>query len=410
VTHRARVQREAVAAIQAAGGRVFYDWDVTYVRNPTLGPVPRMNPSGRPRWPKWLVDRLGVDYFGDVRMVLSLGRRDTDAVVAHVGRLGRLASLSFTETGDPLTDAGLAHLRGSTELGSIVFGRNPRLTRSGFENLKSLHRLERLACDFLPLTDDDLIPLGHLKSLVSMRTGSPRITDAGLSHLSGLVNLRDLHLDDAQVTGAGLRHLRRMTGLKALYLSRTHVETLEPMRELAGLMVLSLDGTPIDDAGLGQARGLARLTLLNLDGTRVTDAGLARLANLPRLEVLSLGNTDVTGPGLARLAALPALNSLRLHGTRINDAGLAHLAGFTSLTILDLADTDVTDAGLARLTGLKNLTNLRLGGTGVTDAGVAAFMVARPGVRVSRWSAGTTRGSRPAGAAGTAKSGIGPPR
>src|SRR5262249_9079810 len=58
VVHRARVQREAVAAIRQAGGRVFYDWE----QIPTRGlyrDVLRPNPNGRPGWPKWLVDHLG---------------------------------------------------------------------------------------------------------------------------------------------------------------------------------------------------------------------------------------------------------------------------------------------------------------------------------------------------------------
>jgi hypothetical protein len=59
IVHRARVQREAVAAIHRANGFTWYDWRV--VENGGLSVSP-----GTPRGPRWLVDALGVDYFGSV--------------------------------------------------------------------------------------------------------------------------------------------------------------------------------------------------------------------------------------------------------------------------------------------------------------------------------------------------------
>src|SRR4051812_28040454 len=54
---RAWLQRELVAEIRATGGWVAYDFQ--------LGP----HGSGEPSAPKWLVDRLGVDFFGEIRDV-----------------------------------------------------------------------------------------------------------------------------------------------------------------------------------------------------------------------------------------------------------------------------------------------------------------------------------------------------
>src|SRR5262245_38733013 len=60
VAHRARVQREAVAAIQKAGGRVWYEpWDYKNGRPST---------SGKPPLPSWLVDLGGIDCFGTVQI------------------------------------------------------------------------------------------------------------------------------------------------------------------------------------------------------------------------------------------------------------------------------------------------------------------------------------------------------
>ena len=52
----AHIQREAVAAIRLAGGSVRYHWDKRHARNASL--------FAKPWWPKWLVNQLGVDYFG----------------------------------------------------------------------------------------------------------------------------------------------------------------------------------------------------------------------------------------------------------------------------------------------------------------------------------------------------------
>ena len=94
----ASVQRRAVAAIYQAGGWVVYDtvWDE------------HLN-SARwtPRWPKWLTDRLGIDYFGNVVFV-NLHDRGTDDVLVQVGRLTHLKQLH--RPGIQVTDAGLAHL------------------------------------------------------------------------------------------------------------------------------------------------------------------------------------------------------------------------------------------------------------------------------------------------------------
>lgn len=53
VVNRARVQREAVAAIRRAGGQVRYDEKfLSYDKE-----------LGGPSWKKWLVVHLGIDYF-----------------------------------------------------------------------------------------------------------------------------------------------------------------------------------------------------------------------------------------------------------------------------------------------------------------------------------------------------------
>ena len=71
VAHPERPRRtvpDAVAAITKVGGAAFYDWQFE-------GSQFRLKKGSNiisdevPRWPKWLVDRLGVDSFGAVTNV-----------------------------------------------------------------------------------------------------------------------------------------------------------------------------------------------------------------------------------------------------------------------------------------------------------------------------------------------------
>jgi hypothetical protein len=100
VVRRAQVQRDVVLAIQRAGASAGYEWEF---KDGVL------KKNGKPWWPKWLVDRFGVDYFGSVTVVYNC-KTAADAEMAHVGRLSQLEPLYLFN--QPVSDAGLAHLEG----------------------------------------------------------------------------------------------------------------------------------------------------------------------------------------------------------------------------------------------------------------------------------------------------------
>ena len=63
-----QVQRDAVDAVKKAQGFVIYDLDLTN-SGPNPSPdswVPEWLGGGKSWAPKWLIDRVGVDYFGTV--------------------------------------------------------------------------------------------------------------------------------------------------------------------------------------------------------------------------------------------------------------------------------------------------------------------------------------------------------
>ena len=141
----ARIQREAVVAIEEAGGSVKYDWEWSNGKS---------IPGGKPWSPRWLVDLIGIDYFGHVTAVVffELGMTKqsgfdllNDTVIVQVGRLTELERLDLY--GSPITEAGVG---------------------------------QRFA----------------------------NVTDAGLVHLKGLANVSSLNLMGAKITDTGLLHLK----------------------------------------------------------------------------------------------------------------------------------------------------------------------------------------------------------
>lgn len=200
LVHRAHQQRDAVAAIQRAGGYVEYDWQFR-------GGVPVSN--GAPQYPRWIVDGVGVDYFSNVVSVFLEGEV-SDAEMAHVGHLGRLERL--TMEGSTVTDAMLAHLVGLTRLNTLELN-GTQVGDAGLARLKALTSLEILSLGGTRTSDSGMAHLAGLTRLESLNLVYTRVGDSGLAHLKGLKSLRLLFLG-GRVSDAGLVHLTGLTGLR----------------------------------------------------------------------------------------------------------------------------------------------------------------------------------------------------
>jgi hypothetical protein len=150
--HTVRTQQAAVRAIKEAGGSVSYDWEWGNY-DPNISST-----MGKSRAPKWLSDRLGVDYVANVThasLVPGRGnkRKADDQTLESVGRLSHLESLWLN--GTAVTDAGMVHLKGMSRLSDLTLG-------------------------------------------------AVGVTDAGLAQLTGLSNLRTLHVTGSRVTDTGV--------------------------------------------------------------------------------------------------------------------------------------------------------------------------------------------------------------
>lgn len=142
VVHSARVQRDAVAAIRELGGTVTYDWERKDGRSV---------PNGRPWAPRWLLDRVGIDYFGHVTQVRVVATHElSDADLIHISHLSQLEELDLHRS--PITDARLSYLEGLADLQSLTLFHTDVGDR-GLVHLRRLNRLRTLSVENTKVTN-----------------------------------------------------------------------------------------------------------------------------------------------------------------------------------------------------------------------------------------------------------------
>jgi Leucine rich repeat/Leucine Rich repeat len=258
---QARLQREAVRAIEDAGGFVWYDWQW---KNGNV--VPHAKPPRPGRLASFLRDHSP----GTVVSILVPDESRAAGLLVHVGQLRGLEELDFSQSTSP---------------------RQRLLSLWGSRGEQALETLRMM------------------------------VTDAGVAHLAGLTKLRVLNLSGTDVGDAGLSHLSRLTNLRELRLSATSVTSggLAHLRGLTNLQMIDLSGTSITDAGLVHLSGLKGLRVLDLSNTRITDAGLVYLEGLTGLQTLDLSDTGISKSAAVHLKKLTCLRSLDLLGTEADD-------------------------------------------------------------------------------------------
>jgi len=142
-----------------------------------------------------------------------------DAAIAEIEKLG--SRLSFDEespdraiievyfSGTEVTDAGLEHVEGLTEL-QLLDLHGTQVTDAGLEHLKGLTSLKELDLSATQVTDAGLAEhLNGLTNLKRLLLHGTQVSDIGLEHLRGLTNLQELWLDDTQVSDEGVKKLQQ---------------------------------------------------------------------------------------------------------------------------------------------------------------------------------------------------------
>ncbi len=128
----ARIQREAVAAIERAGGCVRYNWE--YVVWDASYPNARYEQLHEKSWaPAWLVNVVGVDFFGHVTEVwIQVRPSDARTVNAAIGQLTALRTLELGL--GHVTDVELEQLKTLTSLAKLNLS-GTQVTDAGVKEL-----------------------------------------------------------------------------------------------------------------------------------------------------------------------------------------------------------------------------------------------------------------------------------
>ena len=229
IVHRARVQHDVVAAIQAAGGYALYDWifkngqPTTNVRawsNPGQQRASTL-PVQRPAtWsPNSLERRIGVDYLHDVTYVY-MPNSSSGAIMAGIGQLDRLETLMLA--GSRVSDDELSHLSALTNLQALDLS-GTGISDKGLNHLKGLKRLKSLSLVQTKVSDAGMLYLQSLSDLEELNLHRTKITDAGLVHLRGLRSLKKLNLQMTGITDAGLENLKGLTNLELVFLRNAKI-------------------------------------------------------------------------------------------------------------------------------------------------------------------------------------------
>jgi hypothetical protein len=193
---RARRQRAAIAAIEAAGGRIYFDWQMAY--------DPVTNASIGPRGPAWLRRLVGDDLFQRVHFAFV-----DAAVSSHLRDLPGLTGLIVY---DSLTDEHLADIGQVTSLRTLEFIASQGMTDAGLVELADLRSLSGLVIDDMTISDATMSQLAAFTALESLdlKNCPCQISDRGLARLGALPKLKEVSIGDCSgVTPGGLRQLMR---------------------------------------------------------------------------------------------------------------------------------------------------------------------------------------------------------
>jgi internalin A len=208
VIHRAKVQRDAVAAIKRVGGHIGYSWQRS--KGTWVFPLPKSP------WPDWVRGKLGPDFFDSVTYVYLQGEQCDDESLQATCRLPWLEELTVLNTS--VTDAGAEDLRQLKNLRTLDLRLN-RITSQPLQHIEDMSELRELTLSMklfpIPARDEDMAFLKRLAKLENLNLYSANLNDAWLVYLDGLANLKSLHVTDTAMTAEGLDHLNRHSSLTA---------------------------------------------------------------------------------------------------------------------------------------------------------------------------------------------------
>lgn len=235
------------------------------------------------------------------------------AFFEHLGHITTLESLNVIAT--QFNDEWMPPIAKLTNLKTLRFTNNGKLTDAGMEQLAGLKNLEQFSFVGTQITGKAYAKFEGFTKLVRVSHRGSSIDDEGLQQLCDhLPNLESISLAHAKFTDVGAPHLAKLTKLKGLELG-TSKATPQTLAHIASL--------PLDYLQLGEGfdsiecipliKGIATLRRLTLTNAQaLTDTDLKIVASLTQLEHLELGKLPLPDERIVTLKDFTFLKSMRL--------------------------------------------------------------------------------------------------
>ena len=301
----------------------------------------------------------------------------TDRELERIGHLKHLQRLDLWRC--DISDDGLQHLAGLSELREIALGLSPGVTDAGLAVLRRMRKLTSVSITHLKnVTDAGIAHLAEHGGLQAVTLFGTNSGDGALRALSRKPDLDYLWVGN-RTTDAGLVLLHEFPGFTEW---RSQTPRIDILDDSTGVAALKIDVRgPITDRGLDNLAGLDGLAYVRLmssmpDGvvsSRITPRGIGGLSQLPHLTCMAWPGSQSDDNVMAGIARLPHLRYLSTQTSIASDAGFERLAESKSLEHLFAP-------GCANITG-KALDALSRSGT------VQALAVGGPQFRVADFDA-----------------------
>ena len=226
-----------------------------------------------------------------IRLIQTGGKGIDDAAIA---RLAKLDPEGLGLDGSAITDDGCKYLAEMKSLrwlgvGHTTLGKNG-FNGSGFAQLKSLPKLERLGFGGTAAGDEAMNAIGELSQLKEFSSWHTHFTVASNAAFRKLTHLTKLTLGNSMpawdgkprrlsLTDATLDDLSQMPALEDLTLmqAKLTLPALEKLKSVPHLKSLKLDGVDIEPADVDKLR--TELPTVKIEYKALTDEGKAKLAD-----------------------------------------------------------------------------------------------------------------------------------
>lgn len=237
------------------------------------------------------------------------------AFFEHLGHITSLESLSVIST--KFSDEWMPHIAKLTNLKTLRFTNNGKLTDAGMEQLAGLKNLEQFSFVGTAITGRAYAKFDGFTKLVRVSHRGSSIDDEGLKQLCDhLPNLESISLAHAKFTDAGAVSFEKLIKLKGLEIG-THNATSKALHHLATLPLEYLQlgegfDSPESIPLIKVIPTLTRVTFTN--AKTLTDADLKLVASMGKLESLEFSGLEMTDERVPQLRAFSFLKTLRIVG------------------------------------------------------------------------------------------------